>query len=297
MKKSNSRPDNGAASIAGFALLAVCLSIVLMMTAGCSSKDGKDPAPPPTPQAASDSFLPTMTAALSQGQLTLNNPWTQADLDAVNIYASISYQLTVEASEINMPDLSPPRLPGQVRPYTTLVQQYRAKLKQCEEDSTDHLTPGNFLVIYTFQDKRCYPTQTALPDNFSAPTDPESGQFLIDPVSRQLLARYGYYCGGGYPNFAPFTSKAPEPLDSVDYCCRLHDAGVWERAVPNGEGGIVDGDNQCGMAMCLSKASGSANVMAQMPDVEEARQYWYSGAALACAGIQPNNAPTPTLGP
>lgn len=258
MKKSNSWPENDAASRAGSALLVACLSIVLLMTAGCSSKDNNESAPPQTQQAASDGFLSTMTALLSDGQLTLNNPWTRADLDNEQIIESIGYQQTVNSHPA-----------GRVRPYTTLVQQYRAKRKQCERDAN---------VPNTEDEPSCYPKNVGAIVAFNG--------------------RYGYYCGAGFPPISPFASKAPEPLDGVDYCCRLHDERVWSKA---GYSPLTS--DQCGIVMCLSMASGSANVMAQMPDVEEARQYWYTGASSVCPGSRggggspPPPALPPILGP
>jgi hypothetical protein len=102
--------------------------------------------------------------------------------------------------------------------------------------------------------------------------------------------RYGYYCGKDFPaELGAFWNQMPEPLDGVDYCCRLHDETVWSDAGYS---------NECGIVMCLSKASGlPANVMQLLPDVEEARQYWYKGAASICSGNQYNDAPPPTVGP
>lgn len=280
MRTAMTCSEHRPAPSVGYALLGVCFAVVLMLTAGCSSGgSGSTPTATPAPQAvASDGYLSTLTAALSQGQFTLNNPWTQADLDDENIRESIGYQQTIDGHPA-----------GQVRPYTTLVQQYRARRKQCERDSSSLLTPGSYNTVYTFQDRKCYPTQTQWPNDFAAPVDPITGKFVVDPASAVVLARYGYYCGAGYPNFTPFADKAPEPLDSVDYCCRLHDAAVW---------GTTTAAHACGMVMCLSKASGwPANVMTQMPDVETARQYWYDAAATLCGGNQSNDAPPPVLGP
>ena len=275
---SHRRPSRGK----GYAPLPVCIAMVLLMTAACS-KGGDNSTPPPSSQAAGDDgFSSTMTAAISQGQFTLNNRWTQADLDYENIGTSISYE------GANQPA-------GRMRPYTTLVQQYQARRKQCEADSRSLLAPGSLVISfadYYFQDQKCYPTLTYRPHGF---VEPPSG--AVGPTANQVLHRYGYYCGGGYPNFDPFAPGAPEPLDGVDYCCRLHDAQAW------GESTIGSRKTECGIAMCLSKASGfPADVLTQMPDVEAARQFWYGGsvdggAAFVCGGNQSNDAQPPILGP
>jgi hypothetical protein len=261
------------------ALMVVCFSLVLLLTS-CGGNEETTTLPAPASQAATSvGFLSTMTASLSQGQFTLNNPWSQADLNYENISATIGYQAVVDSK----PD-------GQVRPYTTLVQQYWAKRRQCEEDYNTFLPSGSFdglLRTYHFTDRKCYPTHEWV-NGLQEST-------LGDELANQVLYRYGYYCGGGYPNFGPFDPAAPEPLDSVDYCCRLHDAQTWANR--------GDYSNECGMAMCLRQATALPDgVWAQLPDVEEARQHWYGngafgGAAYACPGNQSNDAPPPTVGP
>jgi len=185
---------------------------------------------------ADNVFMSTMTAALSEGQFTVNNPWTQADLDEQNI-SSLSYWAVVAANG---------NRPGQVRPYTTLVQQYRAKRKQCEDDAK---------ILNALGEPSCFPT--------------------LQSAVLKYNGRYGYYCGKDFPaELGAFWNQMPEPLDGVDYCCRLHDDNAWS---------IAGYDDECGILMCLSKASGNpATVMASIPDVEEARKYWYDGATSAC---------------
>jgi hypothetical protein len=248
--------DSGLSQRAGYALSALGLCVVLVVTHGCSSRETSAPssssAPPSSQPSADDDFLPTVTAALSEGQLTLNNRWTQADLDFEEITLPISYEGAGQPV-------------GRVRSYTTLVQQYRVRRKQCEEDAN---------VLNPNGEPTCYPTLVE----------------AINPIN----SRYGYYCGGGFPAGGAFFNGTPEPLDGVDYCCRLHDEQVW------GQGTVVPffPPSECGIAMCLSKASGSpANVIARLPDVEAARQYWYDGAAALCGGNQSNDAQPPTLGP
>lgn len=265
--------------------MAAFLSLVIAMAAGCNGDNTNEsptatPTPtPPTSADPADGFLLTLTAALSQGQFTLNNIWTQSDLDYENITEPISYQGV--------------GLAERMRPYTTLVQQYQAKRRQCEQDSAELHPPGSLTLLpgtsYYFQDRKCYPTPTDRPNGF---VEPPGG--VTDPLADKALHRYGYYCGGGFPGGDMYTwdAKAPEPLDGVDYCCRLHDASAW------GEGTLTKHPNECGILMCLSKASAlPAGVMAQLPDVEAARQFWYDGAATVCRWNQSNNAQPPVVGP
>lgn len=214
--------------------------------------------------------MPTLLAALSEGQLTLNNVWTQADLDDENIDLSIRYQGQ------NQPE-------GRVRSYTTLVQQYRVRRKQCEADAQEFYPRQTLdlsvLGTYHFRDRKCYPQQTDEPHGLE--------ENFVRPGAKRVLARYGYYCGAGISPFSAFGAGAPEPLDGVDYCCRLHDAQAW-----NQTDDVFDRSNECGIAMCLAKATGlPANVLDRMPDVKVARDYWYGGAATACGGNQTNDPP------
>jgi hypothetical protein len=230
-----------------------------------------------------------MTVALSEGQLTLNNRWDDTERALHNITDDIHWE------GLNQPA-------GRVRPYTTTVQEYRVRRKQCEEDFNkfyppfDYTVPGTG-VTYTVVDRKCYPTLTDEPYLVRPPIN------VQDVVAKEVLKRYGWYSGGGFPpvpasNTSRFREGTPEPLDGVDYCSRLHDEKVWA-------GNVGPGPNECGILMCLYKASGlPANVMALLPDVETARQHWYSGAASnvtpwlgACKGDQFNVAPPPVLAP
>lgn len=224
--------------------------------------------------AATTGTKTVLIAALSKGRFTLNNLWTQGDLDYEDISATIGFQ-TIDG------------LNKWVRPYTLLIVEYQAKRRQCVEDYNLLHPPGSYTSpdkvggkTYTFTDRKCYPKLEWVYDLDSSGIDP------IDPVAAQALNRYGYYCGGGYPggNMYTFDKHAPEPLDGVDYCCRLHDAGTWNKR------GTFS--NECGIAMCLRQTS--VEGLAALPtDTEEARQYWYGGAASACPGNQSNDAPAP----
>lgn len=222
----------------------------------------------------------TVTSVLSKGRFTFNNPWTQADLDSVNISATIDYEATGFG------------------PYTITVAEYEERKRKCYEDYNvlhpalnNYDAPGFPQREYTIQDRKCYPRLEWVYYN-----DPTA---VPDPVATQVLQRYGYYCGGGYgggtgvSGYQPpiFNIIKPEPLDGLDYCCRLHDAQTW--------GGQGDYSNECGMAMCVSQVT-MFGLSALPADVEEARQYWFGGgaqggAAILCPGNQRFDAPAPTL--
>ena len=238
----------------------------------------------PTPQA--DGFLPNVAAALADGQFSTNNRWTVADLNANDVDTPVTYERTVNSNDAGIIDA-----------YTTLRSQYDARRRQCEQDFNELYPPGEFTQptpekTFHFQDRKCYPTQqkaNAIQERI----------LITDEIADQALGRYGYYCGGGYPDFNVFGNTAPEPLDGVDYCCRLHDAAVW------GEG-FEDSDraNECGIVMCLTMVSEMplGLLATALPDVEEARQYWYGngiaqGASTLCPGNQFQDAPAPVFGP
>ena len=214
-----------------------------------------------------DGFITTIGALLSKGHFTMNNPWTQDDLDYENIRATIDYQTIVN---------SKPR--GRVTAHTTLMEEYLARRRQCEEDYQSFYPRASFTLVedsglvkdYHFTDRKCYP---------SLQEANALEEVIEGPIAQQVLERYGYYCGGGFPDgFGPFSVNAPEPLDSVDYCCRLHDAGTWA--------GHGRSSNECGMVMCLYHATvWPSGLEAQLEDSETSRQHWHDGAATAC----PNN--------
>lgn len=228
-----------------------------------------------------DGFASTMAAAVAAGQFTFNNPWTQGDLNYENIDATIGYDNVRNANAA-----------GRVDSFTTLVSQYQARRSQCEADYQKRYPRSSWTNpltswTYHFTDHVCYPTlRTA--GGMDNTTDG-------DPAAQQVLQRYGYYCGAGYPDYGAFNAGSPEPLDGVDYCCRLHDAGAW-----NGRG---DYSNECGILMCLAKVTAMPSTLwAELGDVEEARQHWYGqgafgGASFLCPGNQSDDAGPPILGP
>lgn len=241
------------------------------------------------PPSAADGFLPTMAASLAKGRFTLNNPWTRADLEYEQIYCESG--AVGQCFDLDPDLLAYESIPGVwqwVRPYTTTITEYEARRRQCEQDYNelyDADTWENPVTgwTYHFQDRKCYPT-LQLANNLQEST-------VGDPAAQQVLQRYGYYCGGGFgAQTATFGSDAPEPLDGVDYCCRLHDDQVWRY-----EG--KKESNECGIAMCLRQAT-VKGIAALPPDVEEARQHWYGegavgGATYLCPGNQSDDAPAP----
>jgi len=224
---------------------------------------------------AQDGFTTTLAAATSKGRFTFNNPWTAQDLADENMSPDLNYQSIV--------NIHPP---GLYRAYTTLMETYLARRRQCEQDYNTFYAPVTWTPplgdrTYTFRDRKCYPKLELANELDKSPA--------LFPTDNQTLQRYGYYCGGGYPELPPLSADAPEPIDGVDYCCRLHDANAWSR--------YGDSGNECGIAMCLRQGSMyPAGLDSQLADVLESRSHWYgdgalAGAAIACPGVQSNNAP------
>jgi len=211
-------------------------------------------------------------------QFTTNERWTDEDERDIGVdllrdalrwegeIGSASDQLA-QANEV-----------GAVRPklqtYHQDLNDYRRKRALCEEDHQSYDEGGNRL---------CYP---------------EVGIQLISGIlpgcvslDQFLGLRYGRFCGAGFPTGHAFNTHFIEPIDGVDYCCRLHDWSLWGYGLGLNEE-FVDA---CGMAMCLSQASGfPANIVELMPDVEDARRCWYDFATDLCPDIQE---PLPPLGP
>jgi hypothetical protein len=98
--------------------------------------------------------------------------------------------------------------------------------------------------------------------------------------------RYGYYCGAGHPSQDVTAFNYPkQPLDPVDYCCRLHDDGAWaDDAV-----GMA-----CGMKLCLKNAAATPGLSkTAMGETERARQCWYDMADTICPSGGTLAAPAP----
>ncbi len=256
---------------------ALAFSLMVSDGAGASSIDAVSVNVAAATPLQSDSFVSTVAAALARGRFTTNEPWTQSVLNFENISATIDYQSVVRAWP-----------PGRVVPYTTLMEEYLARRRQCTEDynnlypRTSWSNPILSNWTYHFQDRKCYP-------KLEIANALEESTFG-DPAAAQVLQRYGYYCGAGFPDgYSPFALNAPEPLDGVDYCCRHHDAGTWAN---RGES-----SNECGIAMCLRQAGlWPAGLETELVDVEESRQHWYGdgiagGASFLCPGNQSNSAP------
>lgn len=195
--------------------------------------------------------------AVSDGAFTFNNYWAQAQLNAQDIAASITYLGKDPAS----PDTW-------IRPYRTLASEYQVKLERCRQDNAKDADNG-----------KCYP------DNV--------------PAAIAFNGRYGYYCGAGHPDGGntTFAEGMPEPLDGVDYCCRLHDRTSW--GPPNIDfhpfATEYSDFNECGIVMCLDQVMLSGNMTVLPSRVAAARTYWYQGAALICGGNQYNDPQAPVI--
>jgi hypothetical protein len=243
--------------------------------------------------AAANGFLTSAAAAVSEGRFTLNNRWTLAELIDQGISTDFAYDNVVNDHPFD-----------RYRAFTTLVSSYKARLRQCQEDYNQTYAPATYdslLVTYHFQDRKCYPSLERANDL------QETVSYATDELAQQALQRYGYYCGGGYPNYGDvFGADRPEPLDGVDYCCRLHDAQAWNARTTGGTcNPVVKGPdecpNECGIAMCLTKLSEyPAGTFAQFPAIDESRQHWYGqgatgGATFICPGNQYDDAAPPVL--
>lgn len=105
--------------------------------------------------------------------------------------------------------------------------------------------------------------------------------------------RYGYYCGADHPvqDVTPF-NHSKQPLDPVDYCCRLHDDATWA----DDEAGKA-----CGMMLCLQSAEATSGLFSTiMGETGRARQCWFDMSSKICRGagdltppgtVSPVNAP------
>lgn len=196
-----------------------------------------------------------VASVLSKGRFTINSTWSN---EGNTLGINADYQ---------------------GKPYISTVIEYEEAKRQCYKDYNFIKDSGKFdsptgYEQYTFKDRKCYPKLELA--NELDPNPP-----IFDEAGRQILHRYGYYCGGGFG-----ADHNEEPLDGVDYCCKLHDEGAW-----GGQGEI--GRNECGIAMCLSVVTvfGTSSLPA---DVEEARQHWYGGgsdggAALICRSESPDS--------
>jgi hypothetical protein len=236
----------------------------LLMTAAPADEGPVTPARP----LIDDPFHVVLDAALAAGQFTVNLPWSAADLDAQGIPRLPNYRAALNYAGMlaweGTTDF--PLRPGAFRPYLTTYEQYRVKREQCRRDNgVNHRASG---------EPYCYPN-------------------LVEAVA-PVNSRYGYYCGGGFPPHPAFAQKMPDPLDGVDYCCRLHDKGLWQK-----KSGL-QGADECGIVMCLSKVNASpAGILdsSKFAEVKKARDYWYGWASTACPGDQRSPVPPPALGP
>ncbi len=96
---------------------------------------------------------------------------------------------------------------------------------------------------------------------------------------------YGWYCGAGRP-IDPNVDFLDNPrLDPVDYCCALHDQGVWTDPPEFAGVGALEKErrNACGAAMCFGQAEfAPSDVGSLMPQVEHARRKMYDMSWSMC---------------
>jgi len=225
-------------------------------------------------------------SAVREGQLSLNNPWTVADA-AGNDIDYVDWRKT------------PPNFRWQGTTYTTLLSQYRERRRQCELDSQityrQRYPDGPFGTGPTDDPDFpiCHPVLSNLTFAFDEDGNAVDCAFVVGAATNLTPPgpRYGYWCGAGHPPFGVSSDLAPQPLDAVDFCCMMHDAQAW------GSGSVLNGPTERGMAMCLSKATEyPAGAMSRLPDVENARNFWYRCASWTANGNQANTPPSPVVG-
>ena len=276
-----------AAARSSFRAFFFVATFALVLSA-CSDKGGPSsstgtpppvgpPEPPPIANVHTRQFPAETLLAVARGQFDTNNFRDEDDIEKISnlVIADISWYGNAPTGWIH-DDYWPVehrandngyRVEEQIlRTYRQTVADYERKRRECEDE---------------YRDGTCFPKLQTV----------GVGAILGCPTANFPSLRYGRYCGLGHPpdpNGRAFISGLErEPIDGVDYCCRLHDVQMW------GEGRA----NECGIAMCLSQASGyPANITELMPDTEEARQCWYDWAAAACPGDFDANAPPPFLG-
>lgn len=234
---------------------------VVLPGCGDSGSDPRDDSSQSTAVAPSPDVV--LIAALANQQVfTLNNPWTQSDLDRMNVEAS--YVAPVFTTRIFEQDASY----GQ--------GGYKDRYEECWADyRKGDQGDGN---------RKCYPRLAA---HYRTGTI-EFGTCTLDFT----VQRYGYYCGGGHGNSSEYPK--PKPMDPVDACCRYHDMNKWDDGTLR--------SNEEGIVMCLSMARSNPRNLLQRPDlwnetsvtyIEEARQCWYDSAITIILGDQPDDAPPP----
>lgn len=239
------------------------LMMIGVLLAGCgdSGTDTRDDSSQPTAVAPSPDVV--LIAALANQQVfTLNNPWTQSDLDRTNVEAS--YVGPVFTTRIFEQD---PRYG---------FGGYKDRYAECWADyNKGDQGDGN---------RKCYPRLAVHPYLGNI-------EFGVCKLNFKVQ-RYGYYCGGGHGHSDDYPK--PKPMDPVDACCRYHDMGVW--------GALGPESNEEGIVMCLSMARSNSRNLLQRPDlwnetsvtyIEEARQCWYDSAITIIVGDQPDDAPPP----
>jgi hypothetical protein len=252
-------------SIAAIVLLAASVG-------GCTDSDSDSSADTATTTARRVASMWPLPAV----HFTVNRQWSQADWDALHIAG------TAAPWEGRPFDDDPVYEPGQIVAFTTRLRDYRQQRTKCEEEFHDG--PRNSLGEAT-----CYPDPTEI--------DPDTGEVvgtIRDRDCKRLTLslariRYGRYCGRNFPDHGVWldnrrTRSDPsldvDPVDGIDYCCRLHDALVWD---PTAKAGAASQDNSCGWVMCAMQASAyPANALdTYFTAARDARQCIYDRANLA----------------
>lgn len=245
--------------------IAICTTCVLLLNA-CDGSGGDSEGNQKNTDIVQASPSVVMIASLANQQVfSLNNEWTQADLDQMNVaarWAGTSNAFETRIFETN-------------ERYG--VGGYKDRLAECNSDfALGNQADGN---------RKCYPRLT-LHDSVLFGDDVFTYRCANkDNIIEFNRMRYGYWCGKGHGQ----SDEAPKPsaMDAVDACCRYHDLQKW--------GGDTN-SNQEGMVMCLSMAKSSPINLLTSPvtaRIAESRHCWYDWSRWVIGGEQPNNPPAP----
>ncbi len=219
--------------------------MAMAVFSGCTDHDHRAVVPePPVAEELDRGHVRLIEKAWpdSVAHLTMNNPWSPQDVEALGISRS-------DVRWEGEPCCDDPAYEeGQIVPHTTRLTEYRKIRRQCAED---------FREIDSKGDRLCYPELTqvkAISREVVGPIDGSiAGSCRVFGGITLFEIRYGRYCGGGYPVGGTWLDNRGfkgHPIDSVDYCCRLHDATAW-----NLSRSVLNHKNVCGFVMCVAQAS------------------------------------------
>lgn len=276
------------------ALVATCL-----VHAGCSDDQNQEQPDPEAAQGVTEAAQGVTQDANSDisyfdGVFTTNEKWDDDDERAMNFDDDdwIHYLKWEGPGPPDFPDYTDPAAPEylaksnevgarhpKLQTYHQNFHDYQRKRSLCQAEFDSGVTDRD-------DNRLCYPKVVVHVGDDIDPVEEGCANINFSEM------RYGRYCGWHFPVGHPFNDNTREPIDGVDYCCRLHDWGIWSWEWEKDHTLDVEDLKACGMMMCLSQASGyPSNITTLMPDVEESRICWYEWAGIACEGTQPTLPP------